>query len=152
MSDETTADNWLNAAIIICPQCDVQLYRLDRSPMADEWMLYCDQCANRVEVSYYDSITLALDKAIPPGDDHYHVLSTQIEDHLKPCDCGGTFRFNAARRCYHCLNPLIIDGAGIDLWPAYYDINVDECDPTEEEEARVAAFEEAHVRRTDIWR
>ena len=74
MSDESAADTWLNAAIVICPQCDVQLYRVDRSPMADEWMLYCDQCANRVEVSYYDPITLALDKAILPGDDHYHVL------------------------------------------------------------------------------
>jgi hypothetical protein len=47
---------------------------------------------------------------------------------------------------------MITDGGGRDLWPAYYDINVDERDPTEEEEARAAAFEEAHVRRDNIWR
>jgi hypothetical protein len=151
MSDMTSDDNWLNAFTITCPQCHIPLYRVDHSPMADDWMLYCDQCASRVEVSYYDPITLALDKAIPPGDDHYRVLSAQIEAKLKPCDCGGRFRFHAPRRCYTCLTPVIADGAGVDLWPIYYDINVDERDPTAEEEAQVAAFEEAHVRRAEIW-
>jgi hypothetical protein len=119
--------------------------------MADEWMLYCDRCANRVEVSYYDPITMVLDKAIPQGGDHYPILIAQIEAKLKPCDCGGVFRFRAPRRCYSCLTPVITDGAGIDLWPAYYDIDVDERDPTAEEEAQVAAFEEVHVGRAEIW-
>ncbi|HEU5014344.1 MAG TPA: hypothetical protein VFT66_17605 [Roseiflexaceae bacterium] len=152
MSDESSSGHWLNPATMICPQCNAHLYRVDHSPMADDWMLYCEQCANRVEVSYYDPVTLALDKTIPSGDDHYRVLITHIEDRLKPCDCGGRFRFDAPRRCYNCLTAMITDGGGRDLWPAYYDINVDERDPTEEEEARAAAFEEAHVRRDNIWR
>jgi hypothetical protein len=151
MNDVSPDDNWLNAATITCPQCHIPLYRVARSPMADEWMLYCDQCAKRIEVSYYDPVTLALDRTIPSGDDHYRVLLSQIEARLKPCDCGGIFRFRAPRRCYTCLTPVITDDGGVDLLPAYYDINVDERDPTAEEEARVAAFEEVHVRRADIW-
>lgn len=150
--DASHPENWLHAEHILCPACQEPLFRVDHSPMADDWLLYCEQCANRVEVSFYDPVATALFDALitqqhRPASD----LMQAIEQRLKPCHCGGRYRHDAPRRCHRCLAEVLTDAAGVDLWPGYYDVDVDEREPTEEEIALVGRFEANHLRRTDLW-
>ena len=49
-------DDWLNGRPIVCTSCGYQLYRVDHSPFDDGWLLYCDCCPRRVDVSFYDPV------------------------------------------------------------------------------------------------
>src|SRR5688500_15130738 len=109
--DEAADGAWLNPRLLNCPCCDAQLFAVDHSPFYDEWYLYCDSCACRAEVSFYDPIAGAI--AAPTFEERCAL----IERALRPCDCGGAFRFSAPRRCPSCRT-LVIDGStGVDLWP-----------------------------------
>jgi len=55
------AEQWLHPHRVVCPQCHAQLFSVLHSPFADDYVLYCDRCARRVEVSFYDPVVLALD-------------------------------------------------------------------------------------------
>jgi hypothetical protein len=154
MNDQSHDDNnWLHAAIISCPQCQNHLYRVDHSPFYDSYFLYCDTCANRVEVDLYDPIFVAITNQLTElGQMNYATRMAAIEERLQPCSCGGNFRHNTARRCHICF-ALVLDGElDVDLWPATYGINVDEREPTDEETAQAEAFDAQHVRREHIWR
>ncbi|HEY7358234.1 MAG TPA: hypothetical protein VH590_17255 [Ktedonobacterales bacterium] len=70
---------------------------------------------------------------------------------MRPCDCGGRFRYDAPLRCHRCLAEVIANSPEVDLWPGYYDVDVDERDPTDEEVALVEEFETNHLRRSDVW-
>src|SRR5215212_7463474 len=111
--------NLLHAQVIECPRCRTALYQVDHSPFYDEYFLYCDQCANHVEVSYYDPVMQAIDAEVKTqhGALDHAALMSEIEQRLRPCTCGGHFRSNAARRCYHCRTEIIIGASGVDLWP-----------------------------------
>lgn len=152
MQNQDTEDDGLHAAIVVCPQCHTRLYRVDTSPMAAQWILYCEACARRVVVEFYDAGTKPLWDATPPGSDRGQRLSSQIEAHLKPCVCGGAFRVAAPRRCYCCQSPVLTDAPGVDLWPVSYYVDYEETEiATPGEMAQASDFEETYVRRTDIW-
>jgi hypothetical protein len=152
MTDQTSDDNWLNATIITCPHCKSQLYRVDHSPFYDAYFLYCDACANRVEIGFYDPVFTAItDELTEQGRLDYTSRMAIIEARLRPCACGGHFRHDAARRCHICLTPVISGESDVDLWSEIYGINVDERDPTDEEAAQAEAFDSKHVYRENIW-
>ncbi|HEX2347771.1 MAG TPA: hypothetical protein VHI51_04970 [Ktedonobacterales bacterium] len=155
MADEPD-DNWLHAEVFPCPSCQQALFRVDHSPFGDDYLLYCDQCANCVEVSYYDSGTLAFadrireEGTLQPGWPQTKALLRLIEGRLKPCSCGGRYRYDAARRCPFCLAPVLIDMPWIELWPGYFWVKDDE-DPTAEQTEQADAYMSAHKRESDLW-
>jgi hypothetical protein len=152
MNSETPQDNWLGAAHIECPHCHEPLYRVDHSPLADDWQLYCDICANCVVVSFYDPVVVSIQGALPAQDRwDYHHLMAAIEQRLRPCSCGGHYRHDAARRCCRCLTPVITNESDVDLWPTVYGLDVEARDPTAEEIGLVEWFEARHVRRGSLW-
>ena len=120
--------------------------------MFDDWQLYCDTCANMVVVSFYDPMVnlLQQDKAGQGGSRHDD-LAGKIEQRLRPCSCGGRYRFDAPRRCYRCLAEVITDEPAVNLFPAIYGIDVDERHPTAEEIAWVDEFEARFIRRDNLW-
>lgn len=93
--------------------------------------------------------TIALPKR---GDIEYKALMKAIEEKLRTCDCSGHYKHDSPRWCHYCLKEVIINESGIDLWPVFFDINVDERDPTEEEQKMVDEFYTKHVRTENIWR
>jgi hypothetical protein len=114
-------DNWLHEAWIACPACQRSLFRIDTSPFDHESYLYCDHCPTRVGVSVYeaefDQIIQSLPSALE-AEEKRAALCQAIEANLKPCSCGGAFRYNAPRRCFSCAAPVIIENpAGVDLYP-----------------------------------
>lgn len=156
MSEDTTDDNWLHANIFPCPHCGTQLFRVDRSPMSDDYRLYCDRCPNSVEVSYYDDVRLQLDKErcadMLDGWPREAAKRDLIEQYLRLCDCGGSYRFNAARRCPSCHQPVVVDEPWVDLSPSINGIEMEDRDPTPEEQDSYEQFAAAHIRTRDIWK
>jgi hypothetical protein len=156
MSDDTTDDNWLHARVSPCPHCDTQLFRVDRSPISDDYCLYCDRCPNSVEVSYYDDVCQRLDHErradTPGGWSGEAAKHERIEQLLRLCDCGGSYGFNAARRCPFCHQPVVMDEPWVDLYPSINGIEMEDRDPTPEEQALFDQFAAAHIRTRDIWK
>lgn len=156
MTDEPGDHNWLHAGTFPCPSCRQALFRVDHSPMSDDYLLYCDQCANCVEVSYYDSVTLGIAKRIreegtlAPGWEQARAELRLIEGRLKSCSCGGRYRYDAARRCPYCLAPVLVDESWAELWPGYFWVEGDD-DPTPEQTEQVGAYLDAHKRESDLW-
>ena len=68
MAGESEEGNWLRAAHIACPYCTCPLFRVNHSPLADDWLLYCDKCANRAVVSYYDPVVTAIEHGMAEAD------------------------------------------------------------------------------------
>ena len=153
MNDAVDENNWLHAEMITCPNCRQELYRLDHSPMLDDYTLYCDHCANSVEVGFYDPVYSAIfnDLSARGQEVKYRDLMLAIEQKLKPCSCGGHYGYDTPRRCYNCLIIIIQHAAGVDLYPAIYALNVEERDPSAEEIAIVNEYEATHIRREGIW-
>jgi hypothetical protein len=106
-------DNWLNGQQLRCPECGEELYLIDHSPFYDGYYLYCDRCPKRVDVSIYDPVMRDAPSV------SYSELMAWIECRLRPCDCGGSFRHDAPRRCHQCGTVLSgVDPAdGVDVWP-----------------------------------
>lgn len=144
--DETGSGAWLNPRLLSCPCCDTQLFAVDHSPFHDEWYLYCDSCACRAEVSYYDPIVGVIEAPT------FEERCALIERALRPCDCGGAFLFSAPRRCPSCRTVVIDGTTGVDLWPGVGAMLPDERDPTPVELRIFAEFEESFIRRKDLWR
>jgi hypothetical protein len=42
-------DNWLDAAVIVCPGCGMRLFRVIHSPFCDDHRLYRDRCPRAIE-------------------------------------------------------------------------------------------------------
>lgn len=145
--------NWLHGERIECLSCHQPLYRVDHSPFYDEYFLYCDRCPIRVEVSYYDAVLKQVTQTLSPDQsDAYIALMRAIEARLKPCVCGGTFRYDAPRRCFTCHTPVILDDpANIDLFPwidyPLPDTPKHTAEELEEEERWMAQF----IRAEDKW-
>lgn len=150
MCSDSNQSNWLREEVFSCPHCTKQLYRLYHSPLLDHDHIYCDSCSKSVEVSFYDSVV----KEINQGASKFNndgLWVEKIEERLKPCKCGGHFRFNASRRCHHCQAEIIFDEPGVDLWPGDFYIADDEEHLIEMLTPIVDQFLSEHVRTTDIW-
>jgi hypothetical protein len=115
--------NWLDSKTIECGQCGQKLHWLWHSPMYDVTFFYCTKCPKRVEVSYYDTFVIQLDKLVLKESNDventdraakYHAL---IEQHLAECECGGRFEYAASRRCLKCFAVLPQSEPGRDVWP-----------------------------------
>jgi hypothetical protein len=76
-----------------CPCCsetyEIQNYNMGFS---DAYEIRCDSCSNTLMVEFYH----------PPMDVLYSLGLSVIEKALKPCECGGRFRFKAPHRCKNC--------------------------------------------------
>ncbi|MFD6661529.1 hypothetical protein ACFWDK_04040 [Micromonospora chalcea] len=140
-------DNWLNGEEITCSECHERLYRLDHSPLLDCYFLYCDSCPMRVDVSYYDSICIAIADALPVQSERYSALMGALEARLRRCGCGGRFRDSAPRRCHRCSAVLTAISApsGVDVWPGWW---TDEADTASLEEEFTARY----FRTEDLWK
>ncbi|HEY8324260.1 MAG: hypothetical protein ACHQ1E_11440 [Ktedonobacterales bacterium] len=156
MTDDHSDGNWLDAGVFPCPACHEALFRVNHSPFCDDYLLYCEQCANCVEVSYYDPVTIAFAERIrgegmlDSGWPQTEATLRLIEGRLKPCSCGGHYRFDAPRRCPFCLAPVLIDMSWAELWPGYFWVEED-ADPTAEQIEQVGAYMDAHKREHDLW-
>ncbi|HEX6121736.1 MAG TPA: hypothetical protein VFY89_01185 [Ktedonobacterales bacterium] len=155
MIDSPSGDNWLDARSLACPHCQTALYAVIRSPLYDEWQLYCDRCANRVEIRYDDPIAQRLGDELSArsGASAHRTIAhlRAIETRLKPCSCGGRYHHDSPRRCHACHGVVLAEASDTDLWHAVYGIDADERDLTAEEAATAAHFEATHIRRADIW-
>jgi hypothetical protein len=155
MINTPSGDNWLDARNFACPHCQEPLYSVIRSPMYDEWQLYCDRCPHRVEISFTDPVAREVADALGvqplPGGAFAISHLRAMETRLKACSCGGRFRHDAPRRCHVCHNVVLADAIDTDLWPGVYGIDAEERDLTDEEMAFAAQFETTHVHRADIW-
>jgi hypothetical protein len=152
MSESGAEDNWLRAARIACPRCRRELFRVDHSPHYDDILLYCDRCANRVEISLYDPVYDAIAGAVMErGEEGSLAQLRAVEARLRPCACGGRYRHDAPRRCDACLAQVIVDEPGVDLWPGYCDLGGENREPTDEEVALIEQFEATYIRRRDVW-
>lgn len=144
-------DYSLHAEVFPCPHCGKSLFRIDRA-MADDWHFYCDQCPNWVEVSVYDEgINLIRYQSLRENgtDPDSQQLLRMIEARLRPCDCGGLYKFDAPRRCPFCQEIAISDSpAGVDLKPGFMRNQV----RTLEQKAQVEAYFAQRMRRSKIWR
>lgn len=146
-------ENWLHAGFVNCPRCLARLYRVDHSPMSDDYCLYCELCARSVEVGFYDPVFQQIATAEQArGDKSYLTLMSSIEERLRPCDCGGHFKHDAVRRCYVCQYPVLRGASGVDLWPDIGCPFLDDRDPTPEEIAFYDRFQAEYIRKDNIWK
>lgn len=92
--------------------------------------LYCDSCSSTLVFDAYDSRFRFLSGRRFPWDLDPHAMKL-VEDQLKPCCCGGRYRFGAMPRCPFCNQILqdilkdsihyvkigrVVDGDKEDIW------------------------------------
>lgn len=142
-------DNWLNTKVVECPDCSTSIFQVDHSPMDDCWRIYCDQCPKSVEVSFYDDMAQEIQAKFPPLKNG-SVFFEKIQNRLRPCDCGGAFRLDAKRRCFHCGTEITAD-TDINLY-RFFGCELGDQDPSEEEQAEYEDWSGEFVRTENIWR
>ena len=89
-----------------CPACHANLRDLVKGPyhsgFSNVAALYCDTCAKTLVIGSYDPKY----QALTPGKQPWCLSEDEklrVENHIKPCSCGGRFRFGAFPRCPVCL-------------------------------------------------
>jgi len=90
---------------ISCPHCSKVIRLRQKNPyhagFSNQGFMYCDSCSATLEFGSYNQEYVKI-----VGDKHPWMLSTEekakVEDHLRPCACGGRFRFDALPRCPFC--------------------------------------------------
>lgn len=154
MPDETKLsedDGWLNSRLFECSHCGYSLWRLDHSPFYNSWYVYCDSCPCCVEVRVWDDVVLQARQRL--SNDNRGQFWPEIEQKLKPCSCGGSYRFSSPRRCFNC-NGVVIeanDARGVDIYPGHLDIR--DIEPTQLQEEQYYQFEAKFgCKSEDIWK
>jgi hypothetical protein len=145
---ERAEENWLRAKAVRCPQCETLLFQVDHSPFDDCWRIYCNGCAKSAEVSFYDAVVASVRGLHPPQQDSLKFFR-EIERRLRPCSCGGSFLFDAVRRCYHC-NCAASDDPAVDLHP-FTGSELEAREPSEEETAVHDEHRRLFIRSCDLW-
>lgn len=145
---EDSENTWLESKIISCPDCKTKSYAVERSPFYNSWHLYCEKCPKSVEISYYDPQIKKLRSEITENDSE--ALFDLIEQCLLKCDCGGKFKFNSPRRCFHC-QIILTDKSNIDI-SIYTGCEVPPREATEAEQELFDEFEKKFVRRDELWK
>jgi hypothetical protein len=88
-----------------CPKCRADLGGLVRGPyhagFSNVGFAYCDTCGRTLKFGSYDDTFESI-----VGRKHPWVLSPEelarVEERMRPCPCGGKFRFDAFPRCPIC--------------------------------------------------
>lgn len=92
-----------------CPSCS-KIIKLKQehfyhAGFNNQGFLYCDSCTDIFEFSSFNPFYVEL-----VGNKHPWSLSKEekqmIENHLRPCPCGGHFRFSAYPKCPYCKTNL----------------------------------------------
>jgi hypothetical protein len=95
--------------LLTCPHCALQT-TIDQeypyhSGFSDMGFLYCDSCPNTF---VFSSCNKSYNRFA--GEKHPWSLNARekrnLEKHIRPCSCGGRFRFSAFPRCPHCGKDL----------------------------------------------
>jgi hypothetical protein len=145
-------DNWLDAAVIACPNCGIRLFRVIHSPFCDDHRLYCDNCPRAIEISYYDAnysrILNSLGQDQTAASRREQIMAA-MEPLLKACKCGGRFRDTSPRHCFTC-GAVVPEAATHDL-SRYTGCEDSGREPTREEEAVYHSFEADFIGREDLW-
>lgn len=147
VSDEH--ENWLDAKVVQCPSCKVPIFQIVHSPFIEAWRIYCNRCPRSVEVSFYDeAVEPVWERFNATGDREQ--LFREIESMLRPCDCGGAFKFEASRRCFLC-HGVVTEATHVDVDPVFGG-ELEEREPTEEEEELYEEYRQDFIREDDLWR
>jgi hypothetical protein len=141
-------DNWLDAAVIICPGCGTRLFRVIHSPFCDDHRLYCDRCPRAIEISYYDQNYGKVLVTLGQGHTREQIMAA-MEPLLRPCRCGGRFRDTSPRHCFTC-GAVVPEAPTHDLSP-YTGCEDSNREPTEEEQAAYDKFDAAFIGRENLW-
>ena len=147
-------ENWLHGKQIECPNCHQWLYCVDHSPFYDEYFWYCNRCPIHVEISYYDPVVRQVEQQVRQASEArqgewFVTFVRALEERLKPCRCGGSFRRDAPRRCFTCHAPVISDiTISVDLYPGW--MNYDS-EPDASSEVQAEHWTAQFTRTKDIW-
>ena len=128
MSDPRLADFDPDAekAIVNCKTCNEEHLLLEHSVFEDGYLLYCDACSRRVDISIYDDKYQEIHEGLKSKfanfddrDDSISILMNALEDNLSKCSCGETFKKDAKRRCFNCNEVLRDFPSYMNTW--YFD-------------------------------
>ena len=106
-----------------CAQCSAHVEVMNQSGMDSAMYLHCTDCRFRVGISIYSSQYDAVCKEMESlgfekdSDEAFDYSVARFEAMVKPCPCGGSFRYAAARRCLNCAHPIKAAKPGQFLWP-----------------------------------
>jgi hypothetical protein len=88
-----------------CEHCEAKFdYELIHNGFNESTYAYCDSCGTTALLSGWEipeNIKIGLHK----------VITSENENDLKPCECGGKFAANAAPRCPSCVEVLSAEKA-----------------------------------------
>lgn len=142
---------WLGPQVISCPSCGVRLFRVDHSPFADDWLLYCNACPQAVEVSFYDPVARKVLARLSPTEcSTWEGKMEALCAFLKSCSCGGRFDAHASRRCFDC-NAAVIAGETVDLSIFTGCEDDPDRDATDTEQKQYDDWRSAFVRTSGLW-
>lgn len=85
-----------------CERCGAHFdYFLVHNGFNDSAYAYCDTCGMTALLSgWAGNIPAHVDLRV------HHPVTPEVEEHLRPCSCGGTFRAAGSPRCPNCQQPL----------------------------------------------
>ena len=90
-----------------CKSCGKQFgYYLIHSGFNDSVYAYCDSCGMTADLSIYDKRMPKLHGCAP-----FQEICPELEPHIQPCQCGGSFKKGASPRCPHCGQALSAEDA-----------------------------------------
>jgi hypothetical protein len=86
-----------------CEHCNKEFgYQLCHCGFGDCSYAYCDKCGMTAVLSYWSKRMPKMPSGCPPQQE----ICVELEQYLKPCDCGGVFKKGSFPRCFHCNTPL----------------------------------------------
>jgi len=68
---------------------------------------YCNRCGMTAILSLHSRRIPSL----PPRCDPFGEIWAGLEEHLRACECGGSFKKGSSPRCPHCAQPLSAEAA-----------------------------------------
>ena len=148
---EPPKEDWHRPKILACPGCGISLLRVNRWPLEEAWRIYCESCPRSVEVAYNDKAVAEVHALYSMAKD-LEAFRRELERRLKACDCGGRYRFRAARRCHGC-GVVITDEPDVDLF--HHPGNELAPEPRNPTAAQRAAYDEwraRFIKTKDLWR
>src|SRR5262249_7819169 len=106
---------------ITCPSCHRSLFSGREGGNFPPYYLYCDRCPIQVTLSPWLEVKNAKWTQIHEIRERDHIYEYEafmriVEAALKPCVCGGSYLYDAPRRCFTCNAPVIFE-SDVELYP-----------------------------------